>query len=163
MASLKENIKQAISDFNNIESAIEECGVDVPYDTDTSEYGNMVRAVYEKGMLDGKIKISTKTHEKWLEINPVLDENEIAIISVQTVQDGVVNYIPSTLIKLGNGKAKYSELDFTYSKASDVYEWAKKANLAYGDLPSALTKKIDTLESERIEAITNIELEELLK
>lgn len=163
MASLKENIKQAISDFNNIESAIEECGVDVPYDTDTSEYGDKVREVYAKGFADGRPKISTMTHEQWIKSDPVLEENEIAIISVQTIQDGVVNYVPSTLIKIGNGTSKYSELDFTYSKASDVYEWAKKATLAYRDLPSTLKTKINTFENERIEAITNIELEELLK
>lgn len=43
MASLKENIQQAIADFNEIEAAIEESGVDVPYDTNTSEYGNLIR------------------------------------------------------------------------------------------------------------------------
>lgn len=43
MAKLKTNIKQAISDFNDIEAALEESGIDVPYDTDTSEYGNLVR------------------------------------------------------------------------------------------------------------------------
>jgi hypothetical protein len=43
MATLKNNIYQAISDFNDIEAAIEESGVDVPYDTNTSEYGDLVR------------------------------------------------------------------------------------------------------------------------
>ena len=43
MATLKNNIYQAISDFNDIEAAIGESGVDVPYDTDTSEYGDLVR------------------------------------------------------------------------------------------------------------------------
>lgn len=53
MATLKENIKQAIADFDSIETAIEECGVNVPYDTDTSEYGDKVREVYAKGLSDG--------------------------------------------------------------------------------------------------------------
>lgn len=53
MATLEENIKQAIADFDNIENAIEECGIDVPYDTNTSEYGNKVREVYAKGLADG--------------------------------------------------------------------------------------------------------------
>lgn len=43
MATLKSNIKQAIADFDDIEKAIEESGIDVPYDTNTSEYGNLVR------------------------------------------------------------------------------------------------------------------------
>lgn len=44
MAKTAEQIlNQAISDFDSIEAAIEESGVDVPYGTDTSEYGNLVR------------------------------------------------------------------------------------------------------------------------
>lgn len=43
MASLEENITQAISDFDDIEKAIEESGIEVPYGTDTSEYGNLIR------------------------------------------------------------------------------------------------------------------------
>lgn len=49
MANLKKNILQAISDFDEIESAIESYGIDVPYDTDTKEYGDLIRSVYEKG------------------------------------------------------------------------------------------------------------------
>lgn len=43
MASLKENIAQAIADFDDVKAALEESGVEVPYDTNTSEYGNLVR------------------------------------------------------------------------------------------------------------------------
>ena len=39
----KETILQAIADYDDIEAAIEESGVDVPYDTDTKEYGNYIR------------------------------------------------------------------------------------------------------------------------
>lgn len=52
MADLKQNITQAIADFDSIEEAIEESGIDVPYDTNTSEYGDLVRAVYAKGLSD---------------------------------------------------------------------------------------------------------------
>lgn len=45
MASLEENIKQAISDFDDIEAAIKEQGIDVPDGTDTSEYGNKIRQI----------------------------------------------------------------------------------------------------------------------
>lgn len=54
MASLRDNINQAISDFNGIEKAIEECGVDVPYGTDTKDYGDKVRQVKQKAIEDGK-------------------------------------------------------------------------------------------------------------
>lgn len=62
MATLKENIQKAISDFDKIESAIKECGVDVPYDTDTSEYGNKVKEVYAKGASEAKSVFNAQTH-----------------------------------------------------------------------------------------------------
>ena len=49
----KEIIAQAISDFDNIEKAFEECGLDIPYDTDTSEYGDKIRELYHKAMSEG--------------------------------------------------------------------------------------------------------------
>ena len=65
MASLKENIQQAIADFDSIEKAIEECGVDVPYDTNTSEYGDKVREVYARALSQGggvPLVVNADTH-----------------------------------------------------------------------------------------------------
>lgn len=45
MATLEENINQAISDFDDIEAAIVEQGVEVPDGTDTKEYGNLIRSI----------------------------------------------------------------------------------------------------------------------
>lgn len=45
MATLEENIQQAIADFDDIEAAIKEQGVEVPSGTDTSEYGNLIRSI----------------------------------------------------------------------------------------------------------------------
>ena len=56
MASLEENIKQAISDFDDIEAAIIEQGVDVPVGTDTSEYGNKIRSIAKGGSNDCPIE-----------------------------------------------------------------------------------------------------------
>ena len=53
-----ENIEQVISDFDNIKKAIEDSGVPVPYDTDTREYGNKVRAVYAKGYDVGRGEVA---------------------------------------------------------------------------------------------------------
>lgn len=49
MATLEENINQAIADFDDIKAAIEEQGVEVPNGTDTSEYGNKVRSIQGGG------------------------------------------------------------------------------------------------------------------
>lgn len=49
MPTAEEVIKQAISDFDDIEAAIEEQGVDVPAGTDTSLYGNLIRSIPRGG------------------------------------------------------------------------------------------------------------------
>lgn len=49
MATMEEVINQAISDFDGIEAAIEEMGVDVPAGTDTSEYPNLIRSIPSSG------------------------------------------------------------------------------------------------------------------
>lgn len=56
MATLEENINQAIADFDDIEAAIKEQGVDVPAGTDTSEYGNKIRQISGGGASDCPIK-----------------------------------------------------------------------------------------------------------
>lgn len=49
MATLEQNIEQAIADFDDIEAAIKEQGVEVPDGTDTSEYGNKIRQIVGGG------------------------------------------------------------------------------------------------------------------
>lgn len=43
--TLENTVNQAISDFDSIEAAIKEKGVDVPKGTDTSEYGDKIRSI----------------------------------------------------------------------------------------------------------------------
>lgn len=52
MASLEENIKRAMSDFDAIQAAIEEKGIAVPEGTDTSEYGDKIRQIQGSGTVD---------------------------------------------------------------------------------------------------------------
>lgn len=54
MANLEQTINQAIADFDAIETAIEENGVDVPKGTDTSEYGNLINEAVSKKYNEGK-------------------------------------------------------------------------------------------------------------
>lgn len=46
---LEANVNQAISDLDDVKAAIQEQGVDVPYGTDTSEYGNKIRSIQGGG------------------------------------------------------------------------------------------------------------------
>lgn len=61
MADIETVVNQAISDFDNIEAAIKEMGVDVPIGTDTSEYGDKIRSIERKAGQDGFSPIATVT------------------------------------------------------------------------------------------------------
>lgn len=50
---LEMNVEQAIADFDLLQTTIENCGVDVPNGTQTSEYATKVEAVYEAGQQFG--------------------------------------------------------------------------------------------------------------
>ena len=56
MATLEENITQAIADFDDIEAAIKAQGVEVPVGTDTSEYGDFLAGNFVGGLLCSFIK-----------------------------------------------------------------------------------------------------------
>ena len=83
--------------------------------------------------LNTRIKLKYDLHTEWMktENDPVLLAGEIAIAKVETAQTdpntGVVNYVPSILMKVGDGEHKYSELGFTYARSADVADWAKAA------------------------------------
>lgn len=62
MASLKQNIEQAIADFNSVQSAIEYGGVAVPYGTDTSEYGTLVRQAIDNASATASGVFNAETH-----------------------------------------------------------------------------------------------------
>ena len=57
MSVLENTVNQAIADFDSIEAAIKDMGVEVPQGTDTSEYAqkirNVAKAKYDSGYNDG--------------------------------------------------------------------------------------------------------------
>lgn len=57
MATLKENINQAIADFDSIKEAIENKGVEVPNGTPTSQYGSKINEIsdYMKQRCEGTL------------------------------------------------------------------------------------------------------------
>lgn len=60
---MEEVINQAIADFDGIKTAIEECDVEIPHGTDTSEYGNKVKEVYSAGHKAG-VEAGKQVHKK---------------------------------------------------------------------------------------------------
>lgn len=109
-----------------------------------------------------RILLKYDSHENWTTNDPVLKKGEVALTTVSVKQDGVVNEVPSVLIKVGDGTHKYSELDFTYAKAADVVAAAKsesalttfinnviaKAGIATDEALTALAGRVDTAESD---------------
>ena len=100
--------------------------------------------------------------ESWIKNDPVLERGEIAVTVIDTAVKGTANYVPSILFKVGDGEKKFSELDFTYALSADVYAWAKKESLEYGDLPAELISMIDELQESIPQPITNEEIEVLI-
>lgn len=111
-------------------------------------------------ILNTRIMLKYDSFENWTTNDPVLKKGEAAITTVSVKQDGTVNYVPSCLIKIGDGVHKYSELDFVYAKAADVVEAAKSeaslttfinnviagAGIATDEALSTLTGRVDTAE-----------------
>ena len=70
----------------------------------------------------------------------ILKEGEIGLAYIETTKpdgQGGSYTVPTYLMKVGDGTSTYSELEWVAAPASDVYAWAKKANLALSDIPMA--------------------------
>lgn len=76
--------------------------------------------------LQTRIQLKYDSYENWLASDLVLKAGEAAICTVPTgtAADGVA-LPPATLMKIGTGTQKFSELPWLQAVASDVYSWAK--------------------------------------
>lgn len=113
-------------------------------------------------ILNTKIKLRYDSHESWMSNDPVLMEGELALSAVSVKQDGVVNTVPSVLIKCGDGEHKYSELGYVFARAADVIAAAKSedtlrafingviadAGIASDDAMQELAGRVTTAEGE---------------
>lgn len=101
----------------------------------------------------------------WQNSTLVLKEGEIALAKVTTaVKDdkGNIIYVPRYLMKVGEGGNKtFKDLQWLVAPASDVYAWAKKANLELADIPEMDAAHIPTLGIDKIngldERLSNLE------
>ena len=76
--------------------------------------------------LNTRICQKVDSHVKWIANDPVLKAGEIAI-DVIPAETGVSRKEPITLMKVGDGTKKFSELEYIGAYAIDVYGWAKAA------------------------------------
>lgn len=79
-------------------------------------------------ILNTRLKLKIDTLANWTSNNPVLLKGEVALAEVSVAQEGVANYVPSVMAKVGDGTHTFNDLAWLYSRASDVASWAKAAN-----------------------------------
>lgn len=104
-----------------------------------------------------KTRIVSKhaSYTAWADSTLVLLAGEIALASIETTQpdgQGGKITVPTYLMKVGDGKKTFKELNWLAAPASDVYAWAKKASLELADIPTLGIDKIDGLGS-RLDAL----------
>lgn len=97
------------------------------------------------------------TYSEWSSSDITLKEGEIALVKFTTKQQATdengnitVQYIPTYLMKVGDGSSKFNSLSWLSAPASDVYDWAKKASINDVDLSthgtiSSIQAAIDSL------------------
>lgn len=76
--------------------------------------------------LNTRIQLKYDTYSNWNTNNPVLMAGELAIAEIPASAGAVPNE-PAYLLKVGNGTARFNDLDWISGKAADVYAWAKAA------------------------------------
>ena len=76
--------------------------------------------------LKARLKLKYDLYANWITNDPVLLAGEAAI-AVVPAKTGAVVQEPCTLIKIGDGTKKFSQLPFVSGLAADVYTWAKAA------------------------------------
>lgn len=81
--------------------------------------------------LNTRIQSRVDTYENWMKSELILLKGEIAICLIPTGTDnsGSVN-LPSTMMRIGDGAHKFSELPWFQAIGADIYPWAKAATPA---------------------------------
>lgn len=101
--------------------------------------------------LNTRILLKNADLSTWNSSTLVLKAGEVALARIETTQHDAAtgNYykVPTYLMKVGDGSKTFSQLNWLAAPASDVHTWAKKASLAYDDLPETLRTEIDNLQA----------------
>lgn len=73
---------------------------------------------------NGRLILDRRTHQEWMEADPVAKFGEIMVVEVPLNADQVEQE-PCFLLKVGDGIKPYSQLNWFSGLAADVYDWAK--------------------------------------
>lgn len=94
-------------------------------------------------VLQTKIALLCKSVTEWEAMPsyvPLKGEMCIATIPLNT---GDIHNAPTVLFKVGDGTKTFAQLNWASALATDVYAWAKKANLDFADLNDAFMEALD--------------------
>lgn len=75
----------------------------------------------------GRLILDRRTHQEWMEDDPVAQFGEIMVVEVP-VNSEQVEQEPCFLLKVGDGVKPYSQLNWFSGLAADVYDWAKASS-----------------------------------
>ena len=76
---------------------------------------------------NGRLILDRRTHQEWMEADPVAKFGEIMVVEVP-LNTEQVEQEPCFLLKVGDGVRPYSQLNWFSGLAADVYDWAKAEN-----------------------------------
>lgn len=76
---------------------------------------------------NGRLILDRRTHQEWMEADPVAKFGEIMVVEVPLNAEQVEQE-PCFLLKVGDGIKPYSQLNWFSGLAADVYDWAKAEN-----------------------------------
>ena len=94
---------------------------------------------------NGRLILDRRTHQEWMEADPVAKLGEIMIVEVP-LDSSVVEQEPCFLLKVGDGTKPYSQLNWFSGLAADVYDWAKEPNKPVYSIDE-ITNLANTLDS----------------
>lgn len=79
--------------------------------------------------LSTRIQSRIDTYKNWMKSELILLKGEIAICTIPTgTSDSGSANLPSTMLRVGDGAHKFSELPWFQAIGADIYPWAKSPN-----------------------------------
>ena len=96
-----------------------------------------------------KTRIANKydTLANWSSSSIVLKAGEIAFAYVEQKSADGSQFVPTVLMKVGDGAKTFSQLPWSAARAADVYDWAKLENPTVDQLPANLKTAITDLQT----------------
>ena len=94
---------------------------------------------------NGRLILDRRTHQEWMEADPVAKFGEIMVVEVP-LNTEQVEQEPCFLLKVGDGVRPYSQLNWFSGLAADVYDWAKEPNKPVYSIDE-ITNLANTLDS----------------